>query len=106
MQEARRLIVCFCTAYRGIAHTIPQVQIFSDEAEGVAYRMRMQEDPLFNTTADAVSRFHARYSILGGIAATSAKDTAQYVSTALVARDMLSIIRTFGRDKLQYWGFS
>ena len=31
---------------------------------------------------------------------------AEHVSTATVARDMLTITHAHGRDKLLYWGFS
>jgi pimeloyl-ACP methyl ester carboxylesterase len=44
--------------------------------------------------------------VYGALALNRAGLEAQYVSTALVARDMLSITRAHGRNKLQYWGFS
>jgi pimeloyl-ACP methyl ester carboxylesterase len=44
--------------------------------------------------------------VYGTLALNRAGFEAQYVSTALTARDMLSITRAHGRDKLQYWGFS
>lgn len=91
---------------RGIGRTTPQVQYFPDNAEGLAFRMRLQDDPVANTSADAISRIHARYTTLSGIAKERTSKTSPYVTTALVARDMLSIVRAFGREKLQYWGFS
>lgn len=92
--------------HRGVGRTAPQVQYFPDEAEGAAFRMRLQDDPVVNTSADAFSRLHARWSTLSEIAAVRTNHSSPYVTTALVARDMLSILRAFGREKLQYWGFS
>ena len=68
--------------------------------------MKMNEDPALNTTADSFSRYHSRFSIISQIAYQNARDSAPYASTALVARDMLNIIKALGIDKLQYWGFS
>lgn len=44
--------------------------------------------------------------IIGKVAKTRIPDVAQHVATPTVARDMLSIVKAFGQDKLQYWGFS
>lgn len=68
--------------------------------------MRLQEDPPPNVTDDALSRLHARWSTLGDIAAARTEHTSPYVSTTLVARDLLNIARSFGREKLQYVGYS
>ena len=57
-------------------------------------------------STDAVARMHARFSVLSHLAAERIGDNSKYISTALVARDMLSIVHAHGREKLQYWGFS
>lgn len=57
-------------------------------------------------TADAVARIRARALIYNSIAETSLWEVAQHVGTAAVARDMLSIVRAHGRERLLYWGFS
>ena len=44
--------------------------------------------------------------MLGSVANSTAAGAAPYVSTALVARDMLTIMQAHGYDKIQYWGFS
>ena len=66
----------------------------------------MQDDPLPNTTVDAVSRLWAKVQVLGNVANRTSAFAAPYVSTAIVARDMLSIVRAHGSEKIQYWGFS
>ncbi|KIP02216.1 hypothetical protein PHLGIDRAFT_305697 [Phlebiopsis gigantea 11061_1 CR5-6] len=91
---------------RGVSRTIPQVNVFHDRAEGAAWRLREATDPLPNVTEDGVSRLWARSQVYGELAKQNTMGTSPYVSTALVARDMLSIMRAHGFDKLQYWGFS
>ncbi|GJE90062.1 alpha/beta hydrolase [Phanerochaete sordida] len=91
---------------RGVARTTPQVTVFPDDAEEAAWRLREQGDPLPNTTADALSRLWAKSQVYGSIANQTTAHASPYVSTALVARDMLSIMQAHGRDKIQYWGFS
>jgi hypothetical protein len=50
------------------------------------------------------------YSNLHGMLATSEDRSSswvgKHVSTAIVCRDMLSITRAHGREKVLYWGFS
>ena len=80
--------------------------VFPDDAEGAAWRLRQVTDPLPNETGDGVSTLWARSHVYGEIAKQNTMESSPYVSTALVARDMLSIMRIHGFDKLQYWGFS
>lgn len=98
----------FTVRYSGVARTLPQIVIFPDEAESAKFHLQTSSIPPWNTSLDATSRLHASAKILGGVvdARPQVKHAASYVSTALVARDMLSITRAFGREKLQYWGFS
>ena len=92
--------------FSGVSRTTPQVVVFPDDAEGAAWRLRQSTDPLYGISPDAVSRLHARSQIYGKIANVTTLKASPYVSTALVARDMLAITRAHGSDKLQYWGFS
>lgn len=91
---------------RGVARTTPQVIIFPDEAEDAAWRLKYLEDPAPNSTVDAIARIYSKAHVYGAVANVTAKHSAPYVSTAIVARDMLNIARAHGRDMLQYWGFS
>ncbi|GJE90064.1 alpha/beta hydrolase [Phanerochaete sordida] len=91
---------------RGVARTTPPVVVFKNNAEEAAWRLRVQDDPSPNTTADAVSRLWAKAQVLGSIANQTTARASPYVSTALVARDMLNIMQAHGYDKIQYWGFS
>ena len=94
------------TLHRGVEWTEPSVNVFPDEAEGTRLLLLNENLPLVNTTSDAVYRQHAFAQVLGNLAELRTKDASAYVSTALVARDMLSIVTALGRDKLQYLGFS
>ncbi|KIJ43912.1 hypothetical protein M422DRAFT_228944 [Sphaerobolus stellatus SS14] len=89
---------------RGIGRTTPRISLFDDDFE----RTFWEHDALsiVNASTDSLAREYARSYVTGQLAAKKANHTSQYVSTALVARDMLSITRAHGRDKLQYWGFS
>lgn len=89
-----------------MSRSSPQVVVFPDKAEDAAWRLHEGSDPAANTTADAISRIYSRGQIFGEIAQRTTMHASPYVSTALVARDMLNIMRAHGYDKLQYWGFS
>ncbi len=63
--------------------------------------------PLFvNATVDALGLVYSQAQVLGQLAKDRTQHSAEHVSTPVVARDMLSIIKAHGQDKLQYWGFS
>lgn len=66
----------------------------------------LSEGPIVNQTSDAISRRYAQADILGTLAKERTEGVAQHLSTSIVARDMLSITKAFGRDKLLYWGWS
>ncbi|GJE89473.1 alpha/beta hydrolase [Phanerochaete sordida] len=91
---------------RGIAHTTPRFDVFADAAEAAAWRIRAAASPALNTTPDALSRWWAQAQVLGAVANRTTRSSSPYVSTASVARDMYSIVRAHGLDKLQYWGGS
>lgn len=59
-----------------------------------------------NASPSAIGRAYAFSNNMGDLALKRTKEVAQHVSTPVVARDMLRIVKAFGQDKLQYWGFS
>jgi pimeloyl-ACP methyl ester carboxylesterase len=92
--------------FSGIGHTSPRVQVFADPTEQAAWVLRHENDPLVNETAGALARAHARWTVFGDLAEAHTREAAEYVSTAMVSRDMLAITRAHGYEKLKYWGFS
>ncbi|KAF8482308.1 TAP-like protein-domain-containing protein [Gautieria morchelliformis] len=89
---------------RGVGVTTPPVAIFSDQYERAAWDARTP--PLINSTSDSFIHAYTRGELLGELAAKRTMHAAAHVSTATVARDMLTITQAHGRDKLMYWGFS
>ncbi|TDL14553.1 alpha/beta-hydrolase, partial [Rickenella mellea] len=89
---------------RGVNFTTPSLDIFKTEVEQKAWAM---DRPLFvNATVDALGLAYSQAQVLGQLAKDRTQHSAEHVSTPVVARDMLSIIKAHGQDKLQYWGFS
>ncbi len=92
--------------FSGVGRTVPSVNIFPDVAEGTRWYLQTGELPLPNSTQNAVSRIQAHYKVYGKLAELRTANESPYVSTALVCRDMLNMMRAHSRDKIQYWGFS
>jgi pimeloyl-ACP methyl ester carboxylesterase len=92
--------------YRGVGRTTPFLRIFHTEAEASTFTVQLNDDPYFGTSPSAVGRTLARYQALGTLAKARASDVAPYVSTPLVARDLLAIVKAHGLDKLSYLGVS
>ena len=80
--------------------------MFPDDAEGTQFRIKVEALPSLNSAPDAMARWHAISVVYGRLAQDRTLNASPYVSTALVSRDMLSIVRAHGREKIQYWGFS
>ena len=80
--------------------------MFADLAENARWYEQMDASPPLNLTVDSIARIAAVGAVVGGLAEKRSRDTLPYVGTALVARDMLSIVRAHGQEKLQYWGIS
>jgi pimeloyl-ACP methyl ester carboxylesterase len=90
----------------GVGFTTPSIQVFRSPEEKSSWELREQGDPLHSETADAFARSYARWSVFGHLALERTRISAEYASTAMVARDMLLIIRAFGFEKLKYLGWS
>jgi pimeloyl-ACP methyl ester carboxylesterase len=82
------------------------MRIFETEAEASTFAVQLKDDPYIGTAPSSLGRTLARYQTLGMLAQARASDVAPYMSTALVARDMLSIVKAHGFNKLSFWGVS
>ena len=59
-----------------------------------------------NQTSDSLGALYAAMQTMAKVAASRIADSAPFVSTPSVARDMMNIVNASGSDKLQFWGFS
>ncbi|KLO10922.1 alpha/beta-hydrolase [Schizopora paradoxa] len=89
---------------RGIGYTTPGLFPFTTRAEAGAFYA--QELLSANASESAIAELLGHAQILSQIVGARAKNVAEHMSTALVAKDMLTMVETFGNGKLSYWGFS
>ncbi|KAK7040318.1 hypothetical protein VNI00_009786 [Paramarasmius palmivorus] len=89
---------------RGVRHSTPRVELFkSREERALWFRPAIKE---LNHSSDNVASFWARNKINGQLAEERLINLLPYITTSHVAQDMLHIVEAYGREKLQYWGFS
>ncbi|TDL16249.1 hypothetical protein BD410DRAFT_731629, partial [Rickenella mellea] len=88
----------------GVNFTTPSLDIFETKAEQSAWNNNRV--PHVNATVDALGIAYGQASVLGQLAKARTRHSAAHVGTPVVARDMLSIIKAHGKQKLTYWGFS
>ncbi|KAK7047825.1 hypothetical protein VNI00_006153 [Paramarasmius palmivorus] len=89
---------------RGISHSTPRAEFFETRAErALWYRAPFKE---LNHSSDDVASAWARSKINGQLAGERLGDILPHFTTDHVSRDMLRIVEAYGREKLQYWGFS
>ncbi|KAH7103149.1 TAP-like protein-domain-containing protein [Auriculariales sp. MPI-PUGE-AT-0066] len=90
---------------RGVGYSTPKLGVFADGSpEEMLWKI--QRPNTVNSLDDSLIRSFNHYKILGELAVKRVNETARLVSTAFVARDMLRITEAFGREKLQFYGFS
>lgn len=93
--------------YSGVGRTIPTAtSVFPSFPESLIRQLQDTDSPPPLTAPDAVAQLYNRNLIYSNIVNTRGQNYAPFVSTALVARDMLEITRAHGREKLLYWGVS
>jgi len=59
-----------------------------------------------NKSEGGIAHFLARAKLLGQLAEEQDDGYLRHINTDHTARDMLRIVETYGREKIQYWGFS
>ena len=88
----------------GVGQTTPLLALFESPAEALEF---FAPYPLnVNESISSLGRAIAQLQNLAELADSRAKTVAESMSTPTVAMDMLSIVRAFGRDKLNYYGVS
>ena len=88
----------------GVGLTTPPLPVFSSKVEAGAYFAKM--NIAANASHSSIGELHAQMDLFGSMAKHHSGHISEYVSTPLVAQDMLSIVKAYGQTKLQYWGFS
>ncbi|KAF7305729.1 hypothetical protein HMN09_00726200 [Mycena chlorophos] len=96
---------------RGVGYSTPGISFFATAAERAALIPNPPAIvyPSLNATPNAVGEGLAGYQLLGLLAEQNDAATGgvlRYMTTDNAARDMLSIARAFGFEKVQYWGVS
>jgi hypothetical protein len=88
------------------------VDVFQDPLERAAWGIRHIDAPFVNETSTALVQAVARSKLMNILIEERSKTAAQYVNTAVVARDMLSIVNAHGfgkkssqRDKCSHSGW-
>ena len=61
---------------------------------------------IVNTSTDSVPEFVAGTHVINQLAGIIGRGYLEFINTDHTARDMVSIVKAHGRDKLYYWGFS
>ncbi|KLO05806.1 alpha/beta-hydrolase [Schizopora paradoxa] len=89
---------------RGVGLTTPSFYAFANKNEAGLFYADYPRS--FNSSTDSIGRAYAYSNILGKRLEETTRNVTEYVSTPLVARDMLRMSKAMGYDKLQYWGFS
>lgn len=88
----------------GVGATTPALDAFASTGESAMFTLKILDT--LNSSDSAFGSVYSNAHTLGHVSETRIKDVAQYVGTPAVARDMLSIVKAYGEEKLQYWGFS
>ncbi|KAJ6455028.1 TAP-like protein-domain-containing protein [Mycena sanguinolenta] len=87
---------------RGIARSVPTASFFGTDAERVQFPVAGS----LNASQDAFGRTYAVAMLQSKLAAARDDGSLRFINTESTARDMLTIVRAHGREKLQYAGFS
>ncbi|KAG2014271.1 hypothetical protein CC2G_011104 [Coprinopsis cinerea AmutBmut pab1-1] len=93
---------------RGIARSTPRTTIFPTPAER-AFFQQAHLNRIVNASGEGVERAWGVGHVIGKLAQAHDEEEGgylEYINTPNTARDMLRIVRAFGREKIQYWGFS
>lgn len=90
---------------RGIGHSTPRTSFFKTDAERALWNANSNLH-LVNNSDEGISRMWAASRLMGMLAGDRDDGYLEHINTPNTARDMLSIVKAYGEDQLQYWGFS
>jgi len=87
----------------GVGQSTPPISFFKTEAERAIWGGVTVPS---NKTEGGIAHFLARAKLLGQLAEEQDDGYLRHINTDHTARDMLRIVESHGREKIQYWGFS
>ncbi|KAL0580849.1 hypothetical protein V5O48_001141 [Marasmius crinis-equi] len=89
---------------RGVQRSTPRIEFYKTPVER---ELNFHATPSeLNSSRETVMSYWSYTKEMGALAYERGKEYLPHMTTDHVARDMLSIVQAFGREKLQYWGFS
>ncbi|PPQ73621.1 hypothetical protein CVT24_007620 [Panaeolus cyanescens] len=87
----------------GVGASIPRTSFYKTNFERFILDTNTRIDAV---TDENVALIWAKLKVRSSLARENDDGSLKYVNTDQTARDMLSILNAYGREKLQYWGFS
>nr|GAT49912.1 predicted protein [Mycena chlorophos] len=91
---------------RGVGRSTPRISFFKNRVERQLWLGNGVVESL-DAAPEALARAYARGVLQGSLAAETDTDgSLRFMNTEFAARDMLRIVNAYGRQKIQYWGFS
>jgi pimeloyl-ACP methyl ester carboxylesterase len=101
---------------RGVARSTPKVTFFEGQGLGAGERevwadylsviRSGSDDELDGESGRSLEKTWARAVVMNKLVSERAGDWLGNINTEQTAYDMLSIVKAYGREKIQYWGFS
>ncbi|KAG6848122.1 hypothetical protein H0H93_003224 [Arthromyces matolae] len=91
---------------RGIGRSTPGASFYETALERELWSGASSGFEVINASSDGLARAWANAAINGKLAWERQGDVLGHINTDQTARDMLSIVKAHGREKLSYWGFS
>lgn len=88
----------------GVGYSTPGLSTFRSAVEEAVFYSR--EMLTVNSSDNALGLLYERAQLLGQLVESRSGDIAQYLTTSMVARDMVLLVNALGDEGIQYWGFS
>jgi pimeloyl-ACP methyl ester carboxylesterase len=91
---------------RGMANSVPKINLFKSEAQQEEFNLGSDAFDMEISDFNTLPQRYAKMQKFGDVAKKNAGNILKYMTTDNVARDMLSIVKAHGEEKLQFWGIS